>query len=122
MLGLSGGALAFSASLISDKDLFIGYWQSFAFHGVALSQTFSIGAAVLLAVNRVRDYGITTRIARVNRSEDRASLPALRALQGAFGARRRLLYYWQSALFLIGAISFILFCLLQLSPVLYAQG
>ena len=122
MLGLSGGALAFSASLISDEKYFIGLWPTLTFHGVALLQTLSIAAGVFFTINRVRDYGVTTQIARIRRKEQLDSLPALRSEQRRLGRITRGLYSAQASLFLAGTLFFIAFCLTRLSPALYGMG
>jgi hypothetical protein len=122
MLGLSGGALAFSASLISDETCFIGQWPTITFHGVALLQTLSIAAGVFFTINRVRDYGITTQIARVRRLKQQDSLQSLRTEQRRLGKITRGLYSAQASLFLAGALFFIAFCLTRLAPALYGMG
>src|SRR5437867_793515 len=69
LLGLSGAGLAFAVSLLASQHTYIGCLRSFLFHIHAIAQLFSIGAGVLFSINRVRDFDLTAKIARL-REED----------------------------------------------------
>lgn len=120
MLGLSGGALGFSVSLLSGDEPFIGYWQSALFHFHAIAQLVSIAAGVSFTLNRVRDLDLTSQIVRV-RTES-PSAPRLRGMREKvrrWGRVSRRLYMLQGASFLFGAFGFVAFAGLTYSGALY---
>ena len=123
MLGLSGGSLAYVTSLLSGVNAFIGFWPSIAFHLTVACHAFSVGAAVLYSLNRVRDFAVTAKIARDRAHPKRKdNVPELRKQQRTLGQLTRRLYFWQSILFLAGALFFLVFCSYHLSPALYAAA
>lgn len=120
MLGLSGGALAFSATLLSGHANYLGYCQSVLFHLHGLLQLLSMGTAVWFSVNRSRDFSLTARIARLRSSAPQdARLPDLRSKSKRLGIVSRRLVFTQGVLFLCAAAFFVLFVLAKHSHALY---
>lgn len=120
MLGLSGGALGFSVSLLSGQSVYIGGAQSTMFHLHCIAQLSSIAAGVAFSLNRVRDFDLTSQIARAR--EKNPSPPGLkttRAKVRRLGRITRKLYLFQGMLFVVGAIAFIAFVTSRYSNILY---
>ena len=79
MLGLSGGALGFSVSLVSGQTTYIGCTQTILFHVHSIAQLVSIAAGVFFSINRVRDFDQTSQIARARKTDPKAT--ALKAMR-----------------------------------------
>lgn len=121
MLGLSAGALAFTASLLAAGKGFIGCYESVLFHLHGAAQVISIGTGVLFSLNRVRDFDLTAQVARKREYEKKdKSLPELRKTVRKWGRITRRLYFIQGVSFVIGAILFVWFVMVRYSEVLYA--
>jgi hypothetical protein len=120
MLGLSAGALAFTASLLDNSTTFIGCVQSVLFHLHGAAQICSIGAGVFFSLNRVRDFDLTAQVAR-KREKDRLdpALPTMRSNLRKWGRITRRLYFLQGISFVVGAVLFLWFVLLRHSASLY---
>ena len=120
MLGLSGGALAFSASLLDGSTSYLGYSPSVLFHLHGFLQLLAMGAGIWFAVNRSRDFSLTTRIARLRTNNPKDSrLSELRTESRRLGTISRCLMFWQGIFFLCAASFFIAFVLVKYSAVLY---
>ena len=120
MLGLSGGALAFSTSLLDGGNVYIGYCPSVLFHFHGVLQLLAMGTAIWFAVNRSRDFSLTTRIARLREKDIRdPSLVNLRKESRRLGLISRRLMFWQGIFFLAAAMIFIAFVLVKDATVLY---
>lgn len=123
MLGLSAGALAFTASLLAEAKGFIGCYESILFHLHGVVQVISIGTGVLFSLNRVRDFDLTAQVARKReRDANGQSLSTLRKTLRRWGRLTRRLYFVQGLSFLIGVILFLWFVLLSHSELLYADS
>ena len=120
MLGLSAGALAFTASLLGNSTTFIGCFQSVLFHLHGAMQICSIGTGVFFSLNRVRDFDLTAQVAR-KREKNRLDpvLPTMRSNLRKWGRITRRLYFWQGTSFVVGAVLFLWFVLLRHSASLY---
>lgn len=120
MLGLSAGALAFTATLLGKADTFVGCFQSVLFHLHGAVQVCSIGAGIFFSLNRVRDFDHTAQVAR-KREKDRSdqSLPSMRANLRRWGRITKRLYNIQGISFFVGTLLFLWFILLSYSSVLY---
>jgi hypothetical protein len=120
MLGLSGGALAFSASLLDGQNCYIGYSTSVLFHFHGALQILAMGAGVWFTVNRSRDFALTASIARIRGKNAKDSkLPVLRAKVRKLGTISRRLLFTQGILFLSAAALFIALVMVRYSHVLY---
>lgn len=120
MLGLSGGALAYSASLLVEVQCYVGYMQSLIFHVHGATQLISLGAGVAFSLNRVRDFDMTASIARTREADPKdASLLGMCAKVRRWGRITRRLYLTQGISFVAGAIAFVFFVLLRFAEVLY---
>ena len=120
MLGLSGGALAYSASLIDGATGYIGYNSSALFHLHGALQLLAMFAGVWFAVNRSRDFALTAQVARIRSKDPRSSeLAPLRQKVRSLGTVSRRLLFWQGVLFLAAAALFISFVLVKNSSALY---
>lgn len=123
MMGLSGGALAFSTSLLDGTTSFIGSTQSALFHLHGGAQLFSVAFGVAFSINRVRDFDLTSQIARAReRNPSTPSLKSMRATVRRWGRITRRLYFWQGATFVLGALAFVGFVLTRYSAILYRAG
>lgn len=120
MLGLSAGALAFTATLLGNSAIYIGCIQSVLFHLHGAVQICSIGAGVFFSLNRVRDFDLTAQVAR-KREKDRlaSALPTMRSNLRKWGRITRRLYFWQGISFVVGTLLFLCFVLLRHSASLY---
>jgi len=120
MLGLSGGALAYSASLIDGATGYIGYNASVLFHIHGALQLLAMFTGVWFAVNRSRDFSLTAKIARIRSKDPRSrELSPLRKKVRSLGAVSRRLLYCQGLLFLSAAAFFIAFVLVKNCNSLY---
>src|SRR5205823_3759537 len=100
VLGLSGAALAFSVSLLSSRQTYIGSLETTLFHLHATIQLGSIVAAVAFSINRTRDFGLTARIAHLReRNPDEPNLGLMRNKVRRRGRLTRRLYRSQLILF-----------------------
>jgi hypothetical protein len=123
MLGLSGGALAFSASLLKDAGIYVGYYTSAFFHIHGALQLLAMGAGVWFTVNRSRDFSLTAEIARRRtRNPKDPSLSPLRTECRRLGVISRRLMFAQGILFLSAAAFFIFFILVKYSATLYPSA
>jgi hypothetical protein len=120
MMGLSGGALAFSTSLLDDATIFMGCTQSTLFHLHGGAQLCSLALGVAFSINRVRDFDLTSQIARAReRNPQSPSLQSMRATVRRWGRVSRRLYFWQGLTFVLGALAFVGFVLTRYAAVLY---
>jgi hypothetical protein len=121
LLGLSGAALGFSVSLLGKQTAYLGFFESVAFQTHVFAQLISIGAGVAFSINRVRDFDLTSSIARA-REKDRpsSSLPHMRARVKKFGRITRRLYLGQILAFIVGALAFLVFVIAHYRHLLYA--
>ena len=113
VLGLSTGLLAFIVSNITSIQalspcLLVLMGASTIFLAV------SINMAVWCAINRLRDFRATTKIARARWKGDGVN-PADRHDSKIVGDRSWLLFWWQLVLFACGAIAVALVVAFQLS-------
>jgi hypothetical protein len=120
MLGLSGGALAFSVSLLSGHNTYIGCIASGLFQVDAVAQLLSIAAGVAFSLNRVGDFDLTSQIARA-RERDPTSLVLkdMRAKVRRRGRITRRLYLLQGVAFVVGALAFVAFVTVKYRNVLF---
>lgn len=102
VLGLSTGLLAF---LVSGLDSLQLTSKCFVFVGVASAVLLatSIALAVWCAINRLRDFRATTKIAR-SRWKGEAADPADRLDSKAVGQLSWRLFWWQLVLFGLGSV------------------
>ena len=121
LLGLSGAALGFSVSLLGKQTTYMGLLSSIAFQVHVIAQLASIGAAVAFSINRVRDFDLTSTIARVRKKNPSApSLGAMSDRVKKFGRITRRLYRIQIVAFIIGALAFLAFVIAHYHHLLYA--
>ena len=108
MLGLSGGALAFSATMLDGQACYIGLSTSILFHLHGAFQALSVGAGVLFTINRTRDFAITASISRLRGKDPRdPKLLPLRESARKLGIRSKRLLFAQGILFFLATIVFI---------------
>ena len=120
MMGLSGAALAFSTSWLDEATVYIGGAQSTLFHLHGVAQLLSVAFGVAFSLNRVRDFDLTSQIAKAREKNPTApSLKSMRATVRRWGRITRRLYFWQGATFVLGAIAFVGFVLTRYATVLY---
>lgn len=120
MLGLSGGALGYSASLVDEVASYIGYHASVLFHLHGGLQLLAMLLGVWFAVNRSRDFALTAQIARIRSKNPRSpALGPLRDKVRSLGATSRRLLFWQGVLFLAAAALFVALVLVKNSNALY---
>lgn len=121
MLGLSGGALAYSVTLLNKATGYIGDAQSVLFHADCLLQLVSIATGVWFTLNRVRDFDLTSQIARLReRKPECAQLETVRDRVRRLGRRTRRLFWSQGLTFILGAAAFMAFVMVHYSHVIYA--
>ncbi len=103
VLGLATGLLAFHSSLLFEQK--ISHPQAFAF-GIAsiILLSFSVGLALGCTINRLRDFRLTTQIAR-KREKGETDLSALRQKTGSLGKNTWRLFWGQIWLFGLGALT-----------------
>ena len=122
LLGLSSAMLAFSVGQIKDATAFLGFWQSVVFHVSAVLNVLVIASGVGFALNRSRDFDLTSRIARTNELDE--SDPVLSDMRGEarqLGRLTRKLYFAQGVLFVFATISFFAFIFLRYRYALYPR-
>lgn len=120
MFGASGGALAFSVSLIDPHGAYIGCLESWIFHVQAFFHVGALTSAAAYTLNRVRDFDLTARTAREReKNQAAATLKAYRANSRRLGRISKRLYAAQTILFGLGVLTFLLFVLLHFRKALY---
>jgi hypothetical protein len=120
LLGLSGGALAFSVALLDKQSGYVGCARSLVFHVDIGCHLLSMACGVIFSLNRVRDFDLTAQIARQREANPTASrLKEMRRTVRNWGRITRRLYIAQRLLFLIGALAFLVTALLRYASVLY---
>lgn len=120
MIGLSGGALGFSASLLSSETSYIGCTQAVLFHAHSILQLLTIASGVLFSFNRVRDFELTAQIARLREENNKApALKLMREKVRCWGRITRRLFLLQGVSFIVGALSFVVFIACRYSHILY---
>ena len=121
LLGLSGAALGFSISLLGKESGYLGFLQSVAFQTHAFAQLISIGAGVAFSINRVRDFDLTSKIARAReKGPSVSSLVYMRTRVKKLGRITRRLYLGQILTFVVGALAFLVFVISHYRHLLYA--
>jgi uncharacterized membrane protein YhaH (DUF805 family) len=114
ILALSTGLLAFNSTLLLDHKMSLGC----AF-GFAITSIFFLAASVVFAlwcsVNRLRDFRLTTQIAR-RREKDETDLQVLRDEAKSLGNFTWGLFWFQVALFGLGAGSGAIAVVIQVWP------
>jgi hypothetical protein len=119
---LSGAALGFSVSLLSEQRHYIGFVQSMVFHADLVFHMLSMGAGVWFAINRVRDFDLTAKVAREREIDPKKpTLKQMRSTLRAWGRLTRRLYRAQAVCFGIGAVFFVLAGLMRYAEVLYRK-
>lgn len=118
-MALSGGAVGFSASIISP-DAYVGFWTSFAFQMHAGLQFLSVGAGVLFAICRLKNNEMSFRIDREQNDEAAAGQTDLLRIRSRRLARfTKSAFYAQIAFLFAGAAAFIWLMLLHFHRALY---
>ena len=121
LLGLSGAALGFSVSMLSGQQTYMGKAQSVVFHLHSIVQLGSMAAGIAFSLNRVRDFDLTSQIARLReKTPGSPSLASKRDKVRRLGRMTRRLYYAQAISFGVGALAFMAFALLRFGNVLYS--
>jgi hypothetical protein len=122
ILALAGAALGFSVSQLDKEKQYIGCHLSLFFNIQAIAQLVSISAGVLFSLNRVRDFDLTSQIARVRETNPVSSrLGLMRKTVRKFGRITRKLYLVQILAFIFGAICFVAFEFIKYEKILYAS-
>jgi hypothetical protein len=120
MLGLSGAALGFSVNLLPVDGEYVGVAASVLFHVNAAAHLLSIGCGVAFSLNRVRDFDLTSQIARKREtSPKQPSLGVMREKVRRWGRITKRLFFWQGVLFVSGALAFAVFAGVRYATVLY---
>lgn len=120
LLALSGAALGFSATEVSNASNYIGVLQSVLFHLHSISFICSLTAGAAFSWNRARDFDMTAQVARARESGMKAPrLTESRKKMRRFGRLSRWLYSAQLITFVFGVIMFIVFVMVRYSSVLY---
>lgn len=120
ILGLSGAALGFSLSLLSTSKGYIGSLESVLFHLQAAAQLLAIAAGVAFTLNRVRDFDLTSSIARVRaKNPSAAGLTLMRSRVRRWGRITRVLFATQILAFAAGVTVFLVFVALRYKEILY---
>lgn len=120
LLGLSGAVVAFCVTQLAGTVTYIGAWQSLLFHLSAGLQLVSMAAGIAFSLNRVRDFDLTSKIARTRTNEPSAPrLQRMRQKVRQLGQITRSLFMIQSLSFTVGAIVFLVFVMARHSHVLY---
>jgi hypothetical protein len=120
LLGLSGAALAFSVTQLAGASTYIGACQSLLFHLSAAAQLISIACGIAFSLNRVRDFDLTSNIARTR--ENQPSAPRLKNMRERvrrLGRITRTLFMTQSVSFFVGAVFFVAFVMVRHARILY---
>jgi hypothetical protein len=120
LVGLSGAMLAFSISQISDAKAYIGFWQSLLFQLSAGLNVIAIAAGIGFTLNRVRDFDLTSTIARTRETEPSATeLTSMRRNARRLGKITRNLYLTQCLTFLLATVLFLGFVIVRYQRILF---
>lgn len=109
IFGLSVAALAFQVTtLISDRFNPVS-WQKCVFSTSLIALLFSAALGIWCVVNRLRDFRVTTKIARVReQNADNSQLDSDRALSEKLGKRTWRIFWWQIGTFGVGILLLVL--------------
>jgi hypothetical protein len=123
LLGLAGGAVAFTGGMLAQAKGYVGNLESLVYKADLILNALSITAGLAFTLNRVRDFDLTSQVARQReRDPKHASLKAMRATTRKWGRMTRRLYRWQVILFWMGMVAFIVLLFLQYRGVLFAPS
>lgn len=103
ILGLATGLLAFHSSLLFEQKLTQAHAFAFVIAGIILL-SFSVGLALWCTINRLRDFRLTTQIAR-KREKGETDLGALRQKSNSLGKITWSLFWGQIVMFGPGAFA-----------------
>ena len=103
VLGLATGLLAFHSSLLFDQKLTHAHAFAFGIAGIILLSV-SVGLALWCTINRLRDFRLTTQIAR-KREKGETDLGALRRKSNSLGKITWSLFWGQIGMFGLGAFA-----------------
>jgi len=120
LLGLSGAALAFAISQLSSRTEYIGFWHSLLFQLSAAAHLLSMTAGVAFSLNRVRDFDLTSQIARTRETDPTAPrLASMRKRVRRWGRITRTLFVTQAFAFTLGTVLLLAFVTIRYSHILY---
>lgn len=121
MLGLSGAALAFAVSQLTAAASYIGFWPSVLFHLAAVSNLVSIASGVAFSFNRMRDFDLTSWIARTRElTPESARLGSMRHRVRQWGRITRRVFLIQALFFGGGILALLGFVIWNYRHILYA--
>jgi hypothetical protein len=118
-MGLSGGAVGFSASII-NPDTYVGFWTSVAFQTHAGFQFLSVAFGVMFVICRLRNNDVTSRLGKLKPEDAPAGdLDHLQHQSRRLAKITRSMIYGQIILLFAGALAFIWLMLLHFQHALY---
>lgn len=109
VLGLSVAALAFQVSTLLNEGFNPIGWQKCAFSISLLALLISVGLGICCVVNRLRDFRVTAKVARMreqNKSEE--DMEPFRVLSNKLGGRTWGIFWWQIGTFGVGMLLLVL--------------
>lgn len=120
LLGLSGAAVAFAIAQLAGKSAYVGCWSSVAFHLAAAAHLISMASGIAFSLNRVRDFDLTSQIARLRESDPKSTrLTGMCARVRFWGRITRRLVVAQVVFFGLGMLFLLWFVLLHYRNALY---
>ena len=104
-LGFAGAALAFGANLLVKESLPFSGWPRWLLLGSMAVLLLSLGLGGWCAVNRLRDFRATTRVARKREAgAPDSEIKPLRDLYLRLGKRSWAIFWWQLDTFFAGVL------------------
>jgi hypothetical protein len=118
-MGVSGGAVGFSASII-DPNAYLGVWMSVVFQVHVLFQFLSVGCGVVFAISRLKAQDVAVLIAKAKQDDALVGrLDALEHQSRRLNRIARAAIYAQMLLFFAGGVAFVCLVLMHFRHALY---
>ncbi|MUV14156.1 hypothetical protein [Noviluteimonas gilva] len=118
-MAVSGGAVAFSASII-NPNVYVGFWTSLAFQVHVGFQFLSVAFGIVFFLCRLRNNDVISLIDQARREGlPAADLDRLETQSRRFSDISRYTIYAQILLLCVGAVSFLWLMLLHFHRALY---
>ncbi|PZW37596.1 hypothetical protein LX95_02878 [Mesonia algae] len=114
ILGLSLGLLAYVFNFVQSDEIIFSCIQKILFWIGCITSLCSIALALLLALNRLKDFRKTANLVRKLEKKDLDEKNKSRQITDNLGKTTWKLFYWQIATFCISFVTFSIFILMDL--------
>ena len=109
VLGLSVASLGFQITILINEKFNPISWQKCAFSVSLLFLLASVGLGIWCVINRLRDFRLTTKVARMReKGESDEDMQPYRTLYKKLGRKTWIIFWWQIGTFGVGVLLLII--------------